>query len=473
MRWVAAKKRSLFSLAALCVLAGTLVAPAPALATRTFAGANGRLPAPTPDFDQVLAQHAGPTGEHVDRLPLYTTLDVVTLAFCSALEADQVEATVARQRHRLHLLSSQLARSDELEWGRKTATGVSSWSGERNYKDWSYLERKTHRPSYQGLWTDPVTGIAYARNRWYDMRSASWLSEDPKGDVDSPNLYAGFAWMPHMMTDPLGRNVVDPDLVLNPQYRHFEFEGSIYGVSPTTLAVGLQTPAGYRTLSPGDAADAETIAVIQSMYMGGVSLPANYQMVKVLQGVNRKLTEEEFRQTESDLIGITPIAGDIQDFAIVWSGVNPITGEELGPWGYGLTVVAAALPVVSGHTVARILGKGADEVLDVGANLGRRDVPRFRIVDEAGRPFIEIDPRGRGSIYRDPATGRWTKVPDELQGMPPESQWISSTRDVTEETARMREAMEAYDNLQAATDASSLEDALVKAAADIVKKKKR
>jgi RHS repeat-associated protein len=207
MRWVAAKKRSLFSLAALCALAGTLVAPAPALATRTFAGANGRLPAPTPDFDRALTQHAG---EHADRLPLYTTFDVVTLAFCSALEADQVEATVARQRYRLHLLSSQLARSDELEWGRKTATGVSSWSGERNYKEWSHLERKTHRPSYQGLWTDPVTGIAYARHRWYDMRSASWLSEDPMGAVDSQNLYAFVGWGPHEYTDPLGLQETPP-----------------------------------------------------------------------------------------------------------------------------------------------------------------------------------------------------------------------------------------------------------------------
>ena len=38
--------------------------------------------------------------------------------------------------------------------------------------------------------TDPVTGIAYARARWYDARNAAWLSEDPLADTDSPNLYA-------------------------------------------------------------------------------------------------------------------------------------------------------------------------------------------------------------------------------------------------------------------------------------------
>ncbi|MCP4545391.1 MAG: hypothetical protein GY835_02855 [bacterium] len=57
---------------------------------------------------------------------------------------------------------------------------------------------------FEGLWTDPVTGIAYARARWYDARNASWLSEDPIGDVDSPNLYAFVAWQPNMLMDPLG-----------------------------------------------------------------------------------------------------------------------------------------------------------------------------------------------------------------------------------------------------------------------------
>ena len=57
---------------------------------------------------------------------------------------------------------------------------------------------------FQGLWTDPVTGIAYARARWYDPRNATWLSEDPARDADSPNLYAFVGWRPHMHTDPRG-----------------------------------------------------------------------------------------------------------------------------------------------------------------------------------------------------------------------------------------------------------------------------
>lgn len=57
---------------------------------------------------------------------------------------------------------------------------------------------------FQGAWTDPITGLAYHRNRWYDPRTGQFLSPDPAGPVDSPNLYAYVAWQPTMATDPMG-----------------------------------------------------------------------------------------------------------------------------------------------------------------------------------------------------------------------------------------------------------------------------
>ncbi len=57
---------------------------------------------------------------------------------------------------------------------------------------------------FQGLWTDPVTGMGYARNRWYDARNAVWLSQDPLEDKDSPNLYGFVGARPHELTDPMG-----------------------------------------------------------------------------------------------------------------------------------------------------------------------------------------------------------------------------------------------------------------------------
>jgi len=57
---------------------------------------------------------------------------------------------------------------------------------------------------FQGLWTDPVTGAAYARARWYDARNGVFLTEDPMGSVDSPNLYAFVGHHPNLGVDPLG-----------------------------------------------------------------------------------------------------------------------------------------------------------------------------------------------------------------------------------------------------------------------------
>jgi RHS repeat-associated protein len=57
---------------------------------------------------------------------------------------------------------------------------------------------------FQGLWTDPVTGMGYARNRWYDARNAVFLTEDPLDDIDSPNVYGFVAGRPHEFTDPEG-----------------------------------------------------------------------------------------------------------------------------------------------------------------------------------------------------------------------------------------------------------------------------
>jgi RHS repeat-associated protein len=61
---------------------------------------------------------------------------------------------------------------------------------------------------FQGLLHDPVTGLAYARARWYDARTASWLSEDPLGMVDSTSLYAFVGHQPHLSTDPYGLKIV-------------------------------------------------------------------------------------------------------------------------------------------------------------------------------------------------------------------------------------------------------------------------
>ncbi len=92
----------------------------------------------------------------------------------------------------------------ELVEASKTASMVFALGIQYNVWQTGGLGQNRGGPSFQGLWTDPVTGIAYARNRWYDARNASWLSEDPKGAVDSSNLYAFEGRGPHAGRDPLG-----------------------------------------------------------------------------------------------------------------------------------------------------------------------------------------------------------------------------------------------------------------------------
>ncbi|HEX5718823.1 MAG TPA: RHS repeat-associated core domain-containing protein, partial [Thermoanaerobaculia bacterium] len=115
-------------------------------------------------------------------------------------------------------LGRRFGRTESLEWrvpeapatgpipavifDKKIATRFESWEAAKDDLSGRFPGGQTSL--FQGLWTDPVTGVAYARARWYDSRNASWLSEDPLLDVDSSNLYAFVGHQPNMGTDPLG-----------------------------------------------------------------------------------------------------------------------------------------------------------------------------------------------------------------------------------------------------------------------------
>jgi RHS repeat-associated protein len=58
--------------------------------------------------------------------------------------------------------------------------------------------------------TDPATGLAYFRARWYDPATGTWLTPDPMGYEDSSNLYAFCAADPVNCADPLGLFSWDP-----------------------------------------------------------------------------------------------------------------------------------------------------------------------------------------------------------------------------------------------------------------------
>ncbi|HKH43760.1 MAG TPA: Ig-like domain-containing protein [Thermoanaerobaculia bacterium] len=117
-------------------------------------------------------------------------------------------------------LGRRFGRSESLEWrvpeAPATGTVAAVLFDKRIYVSYETWEAATNTVDnrfpggqtalFQGLWTDPVTGVAYARARWYDARNAAWLSEDPLADTDSPNLYAFGGGQPNMSTDPRGES---------------------------------------------------------------------------------------------------------------------------------------------------------------------------------------------------------------------------------------------------------------------------
>jgi RHS repeat-associated protein len=115
-------------------------------------------------------------------------------------------------------LSRRFGRTEELEWhipeaeagnpnpavafDKRIPLSYETWDAATNNINDRFPGGQTQL--FQGLWTDPVTGVAYARARWYDARNAVWLSEDPMGPVDSENLYAFVGLQPNSRFDPLG-----------------------------------------------------------------------------------------------------------------------------------------------------------------------------------------------------------------------------------------------------------------------------
>jgi RHS repeat-associated protein len=68
----------------------------------------------------------------------------------------------------------------------------------------SFIE-ETFSARFQALpFSEPLTGLVYARARWYDPMTGAFLTPDPEGYTDSSNLYAFCAGDPVNCTDPTG-----------------------------------------------------------------------------------------------------------------------------------------------------------------------------------------------------------------------------------------------------------------------------
>lgn len=138
--------------------------------------------------------------------------------------------------------------------------------------------------------------MSYARARWYDARNASFLSEDPLGDIDSPNLYQYARNSPFNFSDPLGLCSVGD---WNWQCTWWVASGTVKNVFTS-------------------------------------------------------------RDTYSTGVGFVPVAGDVKDWQEAVTGKDLITGEKIGWGGRAITAAAGIVPVLPGKSLRALVGLGSD-----------------------------------------------------------------------------------------------------------------
>jgi RHS repeat-associated protein len=140
---------------------------------------------------------------HVESAPIETR----ALAFFNANtfeELTRIECprpSVAEQLdERISVRLSVFAVKPEL------ASGVFRLRGGTNVKRASELSGKPWWGRAYGAlpFVEPATGLIYARARWYDPQTGTFLTPDPSGYADSSNLYAYAAGDPVNNSDPTG-----------------------------------------------------------------------------------------------------------------------------------------------------------------------------------------------------------------------------------------------------------------------------
>ncbi|MEO8383281.1 MAG: RHS repeat-associated core domain-containing protein, partial [Acidobacteriota bacterium] len=92
----------------------------------------------------------------------------------------------------------------------KLASGPLAAFEENNINELNELGPELRRAmGFQALpFSEPATGLVFARERWYDPGTGSFLSPDPMGYRDSPNLYAFAGGDPVNGRDPTGEGKI-------------------------------------------------------------------------------------------------------------------------------------------------------------------------------------------------------------------------------------------------------------------------
>jgi RHS repeat-associated protein len=241
--------------------------------------------------------------------------------------------------------------------------------------------------AYQALpFTEPATGLAYIRNRWYDPSTGTFLSPDPLGYKDSSNLYAFAGGDPVNGRDPTGEGVFTDAYnaavkeVLRPN------NGVLTRATFGVLAVAELLPAGVEQI-------AETIIDTPSRVWrnsGGLSN-------QVIATTKAKSTDSRIRHASAALghgsqllLDATVIGGTVEN-ALARQAEKSLAESALRGLAQGNTeVVAESVPAVS----LRINPRHAEQA----ANVEELDALITRLGERAVRHGAEARAAGMSGV---------------------------------------------------------------------------
>ncbi|MCP4897523.1 MAG: hypothetical protein GY906_11175, partial [bacterium] len=184
MRTAAVKEKKITRLAAALVL--SLLAIAPAVDASRYIPSSLDPPLePQLSALELLAEYETPEPSPFELLGFEEHL-----VFTLGIFLEESELGALNSARSLRPLTSDRPLENALRrvWAEKLASGVKSSQSTTISLELKPLNLDSHRGHqmahldgrfpggqnllFQGLWTDPVTGLSYARNRWYDARNA-------------------------------------------------------------------------------------------------------------------------------------------------------------------------------------------------------------------------------------------------------------------------------------------------------------
>ena len=174
-----------------------------ALALATPAAAHVPPPELAPAVD---LRHQTTAQELVQPFPVFAG----TTAFEDVTRIELPPPSLAAELAHRFAAGDVRSRSDlaifERTVSRKLASGPLAAFEENNLHELNELGPELHRAiEFQALpFAEPATGLVYARARWYDPSTGSFLTPDPLGYQDSSNLYAFAGGDPVNGRDPTG-----------------------------------------------------------------------------------------------------------------------------------------------------------------------------------------------------------------------------------------------------------------------------